>query len=50
MFFQDMSSFIFAYLYGDAVAQTKIYFSGDRGYTFQKYSHEGQVGSFMVRK
>nr|KAF6400572.1 cation channel sperm associated auxiliary subunit delta [Rousettus aegyptiacus] len=44
----DISSFIFAYLYGDAIAQTKIYFSDNQGRTFQKYLQKGQeelVGS-----
>ncbi|XP_023394365.1 cation channel sperm-associated protein subunit delta [Pteropus vampyrus] len=44
----DISYFVFAYLHGDAIAQTTMYFSDNQGYRFQKYIHEGQeelVGS-----
>ncbi|ELK19435.1 Transmembrane protein 146 [Pteropus alecto] len=43
VFFQDISFFVFAYLHGDAIAQTTMYFSDNQGYRFQKYFHEGQA-------
>ncbi|XP_066108768.1 cation channel sperm-associated auxiliary subunit delta [Saccopteryx bilineata] len=34
---------VFAYLYGDQISQTNIYFSNNQGYMFQKYVHERQA-------
>ncbi|XP_044110394.1 cation channel sperm-associated protein subunit delta [Neovison vison] len=39
----DMSNSVFAYLYGDQISQTTIYFSNTRGYKFQKFAYERQA-------
>ncbi|XP_016053380.1 PREDICTED: cation channel sperm-associated protein subunit delta [Miniopterus natalensis] len=39
----EISNFVFAYLYGDEISQTSIYFSNTQGYKFQKYVHERQA-------
>ncbi|GAB5567590.1 cation channel sperm-associated protein subunit delta isoform X3 [Prionailurus iriomotensis] len=39
----DISNSVFAYLHGDQISQTHVYFSNTRGYTFQKFAYERQV-------
>ncbi|XP_044900334.1 cation channel sperm-associated protein subunit delta isoform X2 [Felis catus] len=38
----DISNSVFAYLHGDQISQTNVYFSNTRGYTFQKFAYERQ--------
>uniref|UniRef100_A0A673T742 Cation channel sperm-associated auxiliary subunit delta n=1 Tax=Suricata suricatta TaxID=37032 RepID=A0A673T742_SURSU len=40
----DISNSVFAYLHGDPMSQTTVYFSNTRGYEFQKFAYEGQAG------
>ncbi|XP_006177658.1 cation channel sperm-associated protein subunit delta isoform X1 [Camelus ferus] len=42
-FCADVSNSVFAYLRGDQISQTNIYFSNTQGYVFQKYAHERQA-------
>ncbi|XP_045347629.1 cation channel sperm-associated protein subunit delta isoform X2 [Leopardus geoffroyi] len=39
----DISNSVFAYLHGDQISQTNVYFSNTRGYTFQKFAYERQA-------
>ncbi|XP_047700364.1 cation channel sperm-associated auxiliary subunit delta isoform X3 [Prionailurus viverrinus] len=39
----DISNSVFAYLHGDQISQTHVYFSNTRGYTFQKFAYERQA-------
>ncbi|XP_027441098.1 cation channel sperm-associated protein subunit delta isoform X3 [Zalophus californianus] len=39
----DISNSVFAYLHGDQISQTNVYFSNTQGYRFQKFAYERQA-------